>query len=704
MDKPPAKPDSALALPAAAPALRDETAAPPGKSIFSYAAFNKLFIGSLCGTFADRLYFTALIAAAYIIYADNAPEDYKGQIQIFATIPLLILYGFSGPLVDSLDRRRLLALVKGLKAVIVLLFVPLLWRVVDLNLHAPDPQVRTALVHLWPWCLALVVLLNILTVPFGPARAAAIPDVVPEKHRSLGASLMATSGLVSLLLAAMAGGILARTDVLGPALTTVIGSAFYVIATLLFLWLPDAVAVPGNKRPRAEGEAEAPAVKEGAAAYLSGLWDGVRYCCRRGSILGLIFFESVFWTVGSAFYILMDFHARTVFHLSGNALVTFSGMAMGIAGVGLFAGAIGAGKVCNRISPILTYPLSFLLLSCGLYVVFCAAAADGGAPYWLYPIMFLLGLGGGGLLGRVDADVLAITEGPVRGRVFAIKAVAFAATILVTITILSEGKLTDMQKEQLAHWTPRLMFTLLPVAIVFSWLVDLAIWASRGITEPPRGIHQAGYRLARFLLRQGVRALFRYEVQGAEKIPKSGPVILAANHASFIDPILLGCCTRRIVQYTMYASYYRSFAHPVFRFLRCIPVDATSTLAALKANARSLSQGACLGIFPEGHVSVDGRMQPPKEGALFLAQRSGAPVVPVTLKGNFAALPRGAWLPRLRKITVSVGDPFTVGKDLSREQVAELTDKMMAGLAATLGLEPPPKSVVRGKEPGATSQ
>jgi len=215
------------------------------------------------------------------------------------------------------------------------------------------------------------------------------------------------------------------------------------------------------------------------------------------------------------------------------------------------------------------------------------------------------------------------------------------------------------------------------------------MWGQKGVYDPPRGLHRAGYILARDLLWCGLKLLFRYEVSGAEKIPKSGPVILAANHASFLDPIFLGCCTERVVQYTMHSSYYRSFAHPVFRFLRCISVDEGSTTAALKANVRSLGADACVGIFPEGHVSHDGRLQAPKEGALFLAQRSGAPVVPVALKGNSAILPRGKWIPCLGKLKVIVGQPFTVAKEASREELAEMSNKLMSTLAAALEFEPP---------------
>ncbi|HEY3319139.1 MAG TPA: MFS transporter [Planctomycetota bacterium] len=657
-------------------------------SIFSYAGFRKLFFGSLCGAFADRLYFSALIAAANVIYFGSAVEDKKGQIQIYATIPLLILYGLSGSLIDSFNRRLLLAMVHAIKVGVVLLLAAPLWRVVALNPLAPDPALLAYLKSQWPFCLSLVVVLNIITVPFGPARAAAIPDVVPERHRSLGASLMATSGLVALLLAMLVGGYVARTNVRGPAWTVVYASCFYLFSAVLFSRLPDAVAVPGNKREKEKGDADAKPASLGAKAYIAGLWDGLSYCLRRPSIFGLIFFETCFWTIASAFYILVDFHARTVFNLQGNDLTLFSGVMVGaFAGVGLFSGALGVGRICGRVSPIVTYAPAFFLLAGAMYAFFHApaATATGGAPGWVYPVMFLLGLGAGSLLGRVDADVLAIADGPMRGRVFSIKAVGFAATLLVTIMYLSEGQLSDAEKAQITQWMPQILFLLLPVALLFSWAVDTAIWSRKPEVERSGPLHRAGFALCRSISWLVIKLFFRYEVKGAENLPKTGPAILAANHASFIDPILLGCATSRIVQYTMYASYYRSFAHPLFRFLRCIPVDEQSTLAALKANVRSLQRGACIGIFPEGHVSDDGRLQPAQGGALFLAQRSGAPVVPVAIKGNYQALPRGAWIPRPAKITVIVGTPFTVDKDLSREQVAERAQQMMVDIASALG-------------------
>src|SRR5205814_5583182 len=137
----------------------------------------------------------------------------------------------------------------------------------------------------------------------------------------------------------------------------------------------------------------------------------------------------------------------------------------------------------------------------------------------------------------------------------------------------------------------------------------------------------------------------------AKNVPEAGGVVIAANHGSFIDPLLLSCATDRLIQYVIYSSYYRSLAHPFFRFLRCIPVDEHDQLGALRAGVRSLKLGACIGIFPEGEVSADGKLHPPMRGALFLAQRSGAAVIPAALKGDYQALPRGAWIPHATQVT-----------------------------------------------------
>src|ERR1043166_1130107 len=79
-----------------------------GRTLFAYAGFDKLFIGSFCGALADRLYQFSLISAAGVIFAKSASENKVGELQIVATVPLLFLSSLSGALVDRSDRRKLL--------------------------------------------------------------------------------------------------------------------------------------------------------------------------------------------------------------------------------------------------------------------------------------------------------------------------------------------------------------------------------------------------------------------------------------------------------------------------------------------------------------------------------------------------------------------------------------------------------------------
>jgi len=187
------------------------------------------------------------------------------------------------------------------------------------------------------------------------------------------------------------------------------------------------------------------------------------------------------------------------------------------------------------------------------------------------------------------------------------------------------------------------------------------------------------------------KVLFRFSVTGAHHIPASGAVVLVANHASFVDPIFLSICTHRWVHYWMYSSFYHSIAKPLFDFFCCMPVDETKFIEALRLGSRLLEQGGCLGVFPEGAVSYDGKLLASKPGALFVAQRMGIPVIPVTLVGNHDVFPRGAWIPRLKELRVVVNEPILLSKDLSREDVGRAMDKIMAIFAKNLGQEWPPE-------------
>ncbi|HEV2739594.1 MAG TPA: lysophospholipid acyltransferase family protein [Candidatus Elarobacter sp.] len=162
------------------------------------------------------------------------------------------------------------------------------------------------------------------------------------------------------------------------------------------------------------------------------------------------------------------------------------------------------------------------------------------------------------------------------------------------------------------------------------------------------------YRFAHIVVGAIFRIGFRYRVVGAEKIPRDGGVIVAANHISNFDPPILGVALPRPVSYM---AKKELFALPVLKtilpWLYAFPVDRQAGgTAALRASLRMLKEGRCVGIFPEGGRNVTGTNEE-KAGAAFLAAASGAPVIPAAIVGTRRLRPFG-------RVTVVFGDPMHV--------------------------------------------
>jgi 1-acyl-sn-glycerol-3-phosphate acyltransferase len=148
--------------------------------------------------------------------------------------------------------------------------------------------------------------------------------------------------------------------------------------------------------------------------------------------------------------------------------------------------------------------------------------------------------------------------------------------------------------------------------------------------------------------------LWRYRATGAGNIPASGPVIVACNHVSYLDPPALGIGMNRQITYL---AKKELFAIPllgaVIRGLGAYPLDREAGgVAAVKAALRVLKAGQCVGIFPEGTRNLDGSAAE-KGGAALLAALSGAPVVPAAIVGTKDAK-------RFAQVRVVYGEPLTV--------------------------------------------
>ena len=193
------------------------------------------------------------------------------------------------------------------------------------------------------------------------------------------------------------------------------------------------------------------------------------------------------------------------------------------------------------------------------------------------------------------------------------------------------------------------------------------------------------YTLGRVAVAPVLRALWRPTVTGMAHVPRTGPVILAANHLSVVDSVLLPIVAPRPVYFLAKDEYFRT---PLMRWLMFelnqIPVDRSggrASLMAIDAALPVLGDGHVLGIFPEGTRSPDGRLYRGRPGVAKLALDSGATVVPVGLRGTERIQPIGARLPRVGpRARVDVGPPV----DLSPWRDRTVDSRVLREITATI--------------------
>ncbi len=196
------------------------------------------------------------------------------------------------------------------------------------------------------------------------------------------------------------------------------------------------------------------------------------------------------------------------------------------------------------------------------------------------------------------------------------------------------------------------------------------------------------YRTARAVVRLWSRIYGRWQVIGREKIPPVGPVIVAANHVSYLDPPLVGSAIDRECAFMARHSLWdnRKLGWLITR-LNAFPVHREKPDRAVFRRAlEALEKGLVLVLFPEGTRSLDGRLQRGEPGVAFIVQKSGAKVVPCALIGPEKMLPPGAKRLTRARITIVFGDPISFPPEASREEIAASIMRAIAALLTAYGV------------------
>ncbi|MGN6425947.1 lysophospholipid acyltransferase family protein [uncultured Leifsonia sp.] len=240
-----------------------------------------------------------------------------------------------------------------------------------------------------------------------------------------------------------------------------------------------------------------------------------------------------------------------------------------------------------------------------------------------------------------------------------------------------------------------------------------------GLDAEPEALPKPGvlYFVGRWIVAPLAKLVYRPRVIGTRNVPRHGKVILASNHLSFIDSVLIPMTSPRRVQFLAKSHYFEGtglkgrVSKAFFTAIGAVGVRRGAGQAAqeaLEQSRRIIDTGAAFAVYPEGTRSLDGRLYKGRTGIGWLALTTGAKVVPVGLIGTDEMQPVGAKFPRVRRVTVAFGEPIDVshyGPAESGRARRQATDEIMAAIHGLTGQElanaynesPPANAVERVK-------
>jgi 1-acyl-sn-glycerol-3-phosphate acyltransferase len=197
-----------------------------------------------------------------------------------------------------------------------------------------------------------------------------------------------------------------------------------------------------------------------------------------------------------------------------------------------------------------------------------------------------------------------------------------------------------------------------------------------------------------WMTRMGMVILGPLRTHGLENVPREGAFIVVANHISLLDPLIIGATAGQLAgRLIHFMAKQQIRGWPVIGWLATqagvyFVRRGEGDRAAQRLSLELLGRGEPIAVFPEGTRSRTGVLGEPRDGAALLAMRTGLPLLPVSIVGSNRLFRKGARLPRRSRVTVRVGEPFTLGRQatgrIDRQELAAGTDRIMRAIAALL--------------------
>ncbi len=584
----------------------------PLASLLTTRRFAPLFVTQFLGAFNDNLLKSALGIFVTFRLAQETGMDASNLVMLSQGIfiaPFFLFSGASGTLADRVDKAAIARWVKVVEIAIMAIGGWGLW------------------LHNVQLLLAALFLLGTHSTVFGPVKYALLPQHLHDDELVAGNALIEAGTFLAILFGTILGGSIVLLK--GGALVVGgVGVAAAIVGFLSARVIPPAPGAMGNGAPRPR--------------LLHDTIDVLRHV-RKPTLLLPILAVSWFWTFGATILSGLPVLAKDVLFADEHVVILMLALfAVGIGLGSLLAERLLHGEVSARFVPVGAIGMAAFALD--LHVasdgrVATAALANvqtflANAANWRI-LVDLVGLAVAGGLFTVPLYALLQHESEAehRARVIAanniINALAMTAGALGSAALLARGL------------TMGGLFALCGVLTIPVGLA--AVWIQR------RTITKAVMRLA-------LRLLYRVEVEGLEHARAAMPhAVIAANHASFLDGLLLGAFMPGDPIFAVDTQIAkRWWARPFLALVNAFPVDPTNPLS-IRAMIRAVDAGSACIIFPEGRITTTGGLMKVYEGPAVIAERTKAALVPVRIEGveftpfsRLAGKVRRLFFPRIR--------------------------------------------------------
>ncbi len=546
------------------------------------------------GAFNDNIFKNAL-AAILVFQASSLGTLNTDQVvnlsAMLFILPFFLFSALFGQFADKLEKSLQIRRVKLLEVCIMLLATLGFW------------------LNSLPILLSVLFFLGLQSTIFGPIKYGILPQILQPRELVGGNALVEMGTFVAILLGTIAGPQLAGFDVSWPFLVSTACLAVALVGYLYSRQIPEARAVD-------------PDLKINWNIFSESVRN-LKYLKENRVVLNSVLGISWFWFFGATFLVQIPSYSQNVLGGDENLMSTLLGLFI----IGISTGSLLCEKLSGRQVEIGLVPfgaIGLTLFGLDLYFASPTQAGSGvsvsaflanSANWRIMADLVLIGIFGGFYTVPLYALVQQRSAEAHRSRVIA------GLNILNSLFMVVSAIMAMILLGRAGFTIPQLfLITAILNAVVAIYIFSL-------VPE----------FLMRFLVWILIHTIYRVRVTGEDHIPEDGSVIIASNHVSYADPLIIGGVIRRPVNFVMYYKIYRiPVLNFIFRTGKAIPIagrseDPKILEQAYKSIHRVLEVEDVLGIFPEGGITRDGEIQTFKPGIDKIISERPTPVVPVAL-------------------------------------------------------------------------